>query len=191
MIDASSESFLHESEAISFDARDVTVEPGENTIQLKATMTSCASFIFDKIRLELGKLVLTHSLRSAHSPITVEANHPSLEMDVSLPVSPIVGQIQAIHVTFTTNDDFIYNGMLSVSSSTGLEILDIEQGCLCVRDDKEESDWEWSEFTFKDGRLAMPDCSPHRTIQLAIPVRAPIGTQSHEVCSLEFCFMGY
>ena len=85
MADASADSFMHTSDNISFTVRKVTVNPGRNLFKLSTELPSKAKFMFDRIRLELGKLVLSQQLRSSYEPIAVENSKATLELEVAQP----------------------------------------------------------------------------------------------------------
>lgn len=85
MNDSSSDSFMHASDTINFTLRKVSINPGKNIFHLTSKLPSKANFIFDKIRLEIGKLVLSQQLRSSYDPITVENSKASLELEIAQP----------------------------------------------------------------------------------------------------------
>ena len=149
------------------------------------------------MRLEIGNLVLAQQLRASYEPITVENSEATMELEVAQcstyycnsiklkililgVASPMIGQIQRIQLILSTNEDTIQQGEITVMSQSNLEILNFPDGNMKLTSENGES--RLVSFSFTEGKLVMPKCCTHETIELFLPVRAPIGCYTHEVC---------
>ena len=91
-----------------------------------------------------------------------------------------MGQVQAIQLILITNEDTIRRGVVSVSSSSGLQILDHEDGIIQIT--SQDGTIRKESFQFSKANFQMPACDAHEVAELFFPVLAPLEAErTHEV----------
>ena len=79
-----------------------------------------------------------------------------------------------------TNDDTINRGVVTVSSKSGLQILDLVDGLMQITSSNGGESRKES-FSFTKANFKLPPCNSHEIIELFFPVIAPLGTNDHEL----------
>jgi len=75
---------------ISVTLREQLVQPGENTLVFSAPLTAKSDYMFDRLWMELDKLVFNQQLRDQLQSISVENSQSSLGLEVCQPCTCIL-----------------------------------------------------------------------------------------------------
>eukprot|EP01112_Ceratiomyxa_fruticulosa_P000641 TRINITY_DN1057_c0_g4_i1.p1 TRINITY_DN1057_c0_g4~~TRINITY_DN1057_c0_g4_i1.p1 ORF type:complete len:1237 (+),score=216.75 TRINITY_DN1057_c0_g4_i1:464-4174(+) len=162
-------------ESTVFEASDIVIKPGENKITIFAEPQLQGTFIWEKLSLEFGSVVLSHVLRTDNDfnwQVQILEPQSTVVLEPLVPPTLVLGEIQSIELRIHTQNDPIEAGSLRLWSPTGLTILDIPQTSIVKRD--KEGVHQMIATTFLGGRVTFGNINANETLFVYIPIKSNI-----------------
>eukprot|EP01028_Stygiella_incarcerata_P002754 TRINITY_DN1523_c0_g1_i2.p1 TRINITY_DN1523_c0_g1~~TRINITY_DN1523_c0_g1_i2.p1 ORF type:complete len:1164 (+),score=278.02 TRINITY_DN1523_c0_g1_i2:85-3492(+) len=167
-----------------FELSDVVLSPGRNVLDFPPVrLFRGLEYFMDMVVINIGMMQLTHSFQTRREQLmfSVKLGTSNAVLDLKTPTTLVPCAPQRLEVIVHSNQDNIREGMISIESTSGMKIFDMDDVSMRIisttKDDGPESEKEEvtdiPSMRLEGGMVPFPKCESGQKVRFEIAVQSP------------------